>query len=135
MEWPNHGETAAGERPVASAPGWVCSTSLARLEPEKTSACLHTTRATPAHRNDPVASYCHFTTHHRYDPVPRAAGTLTSRLSRAVGSQCAISHRSSSHDQALRHPSHFCYLARVNDGLIPRFSATRALLLGYLHSS
>lgn len=135
MAWPNHGEAAAGERTVASAPGWFCSTALARLEPQSSSACLHPTRATPAHRNDPVASICYFATYHSSDPVPRTAGTLTSRLSRAIGSQCAFSHRSASHDQALWHPSHFCYLARVNGGVIPHFSAISFRLLGYLRRS
>ena len=49
MEWPRDREAAPGERAVASAPGWSCPAPLARLEPQRTPACLHTARATPAH--------------------------------------------------------------------------------------
>jgi hypothetical protein len=103
---------------------------FARWEPQRSSACLHPPRATPAHRQEPAASCCHVAARSRSDPVPCAADTRTSRLSRAVGSQCPFSHRC--HDHALWRPCHFCDLARLHDGFIPRISATGFLLLGYL---
>ena len=74
---------------LASAPGWSRAAALARLEPERTPACLYAARATPTHRGEPAASRRSFATHSRRDPVPRAACPFSPLVGRAVRSQCA----------------------------------------------
>jgi hypothetical protein len=136
MEWPNYSETDVRVS-VLLHPLQIGSAPLLWHDWSRRvhrRACIQLVRHQRI-AHEPAASCCHFATCYRSDPVPCAADTLTSRLSRAVGSQCPFSHRSSSHDQALWHPCHVCYLARVNDGLIPRLSASRSLLLGYLRRS
>jgi len=124
MEWRGDGKAASGERAVASAPGGFCSAPLARLEPERTSACLHAARATPVPGDTFVTSDRYFATHRGGDPLPCATSAFASLLARAAGSQCAYSYCWSRHHQALWHPSHFCGFARLDDSLTQRLPTT-----------
>ena len=74
MEWQRHGKAAPGECAVASAPGGSRPAALARLEPQRTSACLHAARATPTHRDQPVATAA---------ASPPTADVILSRAQRA----------------------------------------------------
>ncbi len=135
MEWQRHSEAAPGQCPAASAPGGSRTVALARLEPQRAPARLHAARATPPPRGESVATRRRFVRHSGRDPVPCAASALASLVGGAAGSQCASSNSWARHDQALRHPSTLCCLARVGDGLTPRFPATGFLLLGHLRRS
>lgn len=121
MEWQRHCETAAGQYPAASAAGGFCSPALARLEPQRASRGLHAARATSAPRGQPLATRHRKALHRDRDPLPCAASTFASLVGTATGSPCAPFNSGVRHDQALRHPGILCCLARVGDGLTPRF--------------
>jgi hypothetical protein len=132
MEWQREREASPGECAAASTPDGSRTGALARLEPQRAPARLEAARATPTHRGEPVATRRRAALHSGRDPVPCAASALASLVARAAGSPCASSNSWSPHDQALRHPSTLCCLARVGDGLTPRLPATGFLLLGHL---
>jgi hypothetical protein len=127
MEWRRDGKAAPGERAAASAPGRVCPAPLVRLEPESPSTCLHAAGGTPAPGDVPIATCLCCATHRGCDPVARTTRAVSSRLSRAAGSQCPPFHRWASHDQGVRRPSSRCRLARVGNGITPRLPASDSL--------
>ena len=126
MEWQCDREASPGECAAASAPGGSRIVALAGLESQRPPTRLSAAHATATHRGEPIASR-RFATHRGRDPLPCAARALAPLVGRAVGSQCASSNRRSRHDQAFRHPRKLCCLARVGDGLTPRFPATEFL--------
>lgn len=128
-------KAASGQCPAPSACRWFGPTALVRLEPQRTPARLYPAGATPTHRDELASSHRRFVTPSRRDPVPCAASALAPLMGRAAGSQCASSNSRSRHDQALRHPSHLCCIARVGGGLTPPFPAVSFLLLGQLRCS
>jgi hypothetical protein len=72
-------KTAPGKPAAASASRRSRTTALARLEPQRTSACLYPARAAPTPRRAPAA-FCRIPTHHGRDPLPGAAcATVASR--------------------------------------------------------
>jgi hypothetical protein len=101
---------------------------FARLEPQRTSACLYPARAAPTPRRAPAASR-RFATHHGRDPLPGAACALAPLVGRAARSQCAHGNFWASSDQVIRLPSRLCHLTRFRSGLTSRFPADRLSLL------
>jgi len=101
MEWQCDGEAASGERALASAPGWCCPAALARLEPG----------------DEPVATGRRFATRRGRDPLPRTTRAVSSRLARAIGSQCASANGWPGDDQAVRCPRRLGRLARFGDSV------------------
>ena len=135
MEWERYCEASPGERASASAPGGFCIVALARLGSKRASAQGSAARATPTHRDQPVATRRRAASHSRRDPVSCAASPLASLVGRAAGLQCVSSNNWSRHDQALRHPSTLCCIARLDDSLISRFLVAGIFLLGQLRCS
>lgn len=134
MEWQRDLEAAPGKCAAASAARGSRPLALARLEPQSTPTGLHAARSAPTHRDEPVAAR-HFAIHPRRDPLPVAADACSPLVGRAVGSQRASFNSWVRHDQAFRHPSTFCCLARVGDGVTPHLPTTSFLLLGQLRHS
>ena len=122
-------EAAPGQCAAASALHWPLPTALARLESQRTSACLYPARAAPTPRSEPVASR-RFATPRERDPLPGATCALAPLVGRAARSQCAPGNFWTSRDQVVRHPSRLCHLTRFRDSLTLRFSADRLPLLG-----
>lgn len=121
-------ETAPGQRAVASTSRRSCTTALARLDPQRTSACLYPAHAAPTPRRASAASLC-FATQHGRDPLPGAACALAPLVGRAARSQCAHGNFWASSDHVVWHPSRLCYLTRFRCGVTSRFPADRLPLL------
>jgi hypothetical protein len=123
-----HLEAAPSQRAVASASRRSCTTALARLDPQRTSACLYPDRAAPAPRRAPVA-FGHIATHCGWDPLPSAACALAPLVGRAACSQCAHGNVWTSSDHVVWHSSRLCHLTRFRGGVTSRFPADRLPLL------
>lgn len=128
MAGQEHLEATPGQRAAPPAPGGWSAALVARLESQRTSACLHPTRAAPTPRRAPAASLG-FASHHGRNPLPGAACALAPLVGRAARSQCAHGNRWASSDHVVWHPNRFCHLTRFRGGVTSRFRADRLLLL------
>ena len=120
MAGESHRQTASGECAVASIGPRFCSSALEGLEPEGSSPSVPATAARPTPGGTGGVRQCCQPNSLAPAPLPCAAGALSSRLARALRSQCACSDSEPGNDQTLRHPRGLCRLARAGRSLIRR---------------
>ncbi|WP_236065300.1 hypothetical protein [Reticulibacter mediterranei] len=71
---------------LASAPSWFCPAPLARLKPQRTSACLHAGRSTATYRGESAASAA------ASPPTADVILTRTQRAHSRLGFQERLAH-------------------------------------------